>query len=101
MTDTHHGREHILIVHLPSPCPLNRDDLPESSRRLIVEPHPVRDSAYPCVRPITILAYLACHDAPLSCEQSPASGGAIAFQTRPCRGAINPAEENNVQSSAE
>jgi hypothetical protein len=66
MADTNHGRQHLLIVHLPSPCPLNRDDLPKPSRRLIVKLDPVLDPPHPSVRPITIAVCLACHNALLS-----------------------------------
>ena len=88
MADTNHGRQHLLIVHLPSPCPLNRDDLPKQSRRFIIELDPVLDPPHPCVRPITIPACLvchACHNALLSCAHSSVAGGALSLQMRPCR----------------
>jgi hypothetical protein len=85
MADTNHGRQHLRLVHLPSPCPLNRDDIPKPSRRRIIELDPVLDPPHPCVRPITIHACLACHEASLSCAQSSVTGGALSLQLRPCR----------------
>ena len=69
VTDTNHTCQHALIVRLPSPCLLNRDDLSKQSCRFIIELDPVLDPPHPAVRPISIPACLTCHDASLSCAQ--------------------------------
>jgi hypothetical protein len=88
------------------PGPLDRDALPQPSRRFILELDPVLDPPHPCVRPSSCLACLAClachacHDASLSCAHSFVAGGGLSLQlaslqTPPSSGAVTPAKKTS------
>jgi hypothetical protein len=100
MTEPDHPRQHLRILRLPSPCPLDRNDLPKQSRRFIIELDPVLDAPQSCVRPGSIPACRPCHDVSLSCAQSSVAREAGALRRGPCTSSARPRHPSDEENSA-